>query len=385
MVHRKNMCLDCAYSINYFGKGQKKSKVDINPKTLSVAFQTKKLPIKAIPYGQDKNGFRKITVIKSKFKEIKRAQRIFVKLIEPFITVEQAPYLKSTIKGVSYSDNAQAHSGPRFVLQMDIHDFFGSITRKQVEKTIKEVLHVKKDIAEFYSKLLTSPVENGSKEYVLGQGLPSSPLLAFLCYWDLLDFTYQHALKKGYRMTLYVDDMTFSSETPIEQNFVDFIFGIFKNRGLEIHKEKKKLSIRKPWKNKTITGIVVKQNGTEAKDDIKAHLKIMYQTLLHLINLPPTDDTFFDLMNLSYIFNGYLVYLKQSETKLVGGKPVEIYSSKFPKYASLQNFLKTIIPYGVDKVDSNNKYCKANVGKSQLSNVEDKKAAYFSLTRPLTI
>ena len=103
--------------------------------------------------------------------------------------------------GHSVVDNASPHLGIRYVLKMDIHDFFFSIRSRRVKKTFEKIGYP----------------ENVSK--VLGvvcclyrhlpQGAPTSPALSNIVGYEMDKKLAALAEEYGLTYTRYADDLTF--------------------------------------------------------------------------------------------------------------------------------------------------------------------------------
>ncbi len=79
-------------------------------------------------------------------------------------------------------------------------------------------------------------------------------------------------------MTVYVDDITFSTATEnIDQNFINEIIGLFKRNGLIIN-EKKIHYIRKGNKAE-ITGIFAIKEKMIVKNNVHEKIKTLYNVL----------------------------------------------------------------------------------------------------------
>lgn len=263
------------------------------------------------PKGAKKKDFRPIINYEHGSDWLKKAQKKFHKIIAKGIG--DVPYLHSTLKGTSYSTNGIVHaSGRRYMLCLDISSFFTQIKRNRVYRTIKNSLDVDKDVALFYSKMVTAPMEKGLEDFVLAQGLPSSPILAFLCYKSLFDCLYEYSISNGITFTLYVDDMTFSSKEPIPQAFMNRIFGLLKSKKyhnqLKLNKEKIHYLSSRNWKK--ITGVCI-VNG-EPKIPNKKHfqLHVLYKKLLNLLhNKLDSFEEYCYFCKYFEKFSGNLMYL----------------------------------------------------------------------------
>lgn len=106
----------------------------------------------------------------------------------------------------SVKTNAEAHGRRRFVVNLDLKDFFPTITEKRVVGLLR-ALGVEKGVAEIVARLCCHMGQ-------LPQGAPTSPVLSnMICY--RLDTDLQQVAKSARAIyTRYADDITFSSYQP---------------------------------------------------------------------------------------------------------------------------------------------------------------------------
>jgi RNA-directed DNA polymerase len=119
--------------------------------------------------------------------------------------------------GASIRKNAAIHTGSKFMLNLDLENFFYSFNDVDLVQLFTNapfgVPNTSKEVARLLSHLCTLPMErNGLTIRVLPQGSPTSPILSnFLCYrMDQL----LHGVAKRFkiRYTRYADDLTFSGQ-----------------------------------------------------------------------------------------------------------------------------------------------------------------------------
>lgn len=264
-----------------------------------------------LPEGSIEADYRPIINYEYGSSWLKKAQKKFHKIIVK--SIKDVPYLHSTLKGTSYSTNGIAHSrGKRYILCLDISGFFTQIKIERVYKTIKYYLGVDSDVARFYSKMLTTYKENDSKDLVLAQGLPSSPILAFLCFKSLFDHIYEYSISNDINFTLYVDDMTFSCKDPIPQDFMDRLFGVIKgdkcgNR-LKLNRKKIHYLSRNNWKK--ITGVCIVDGKPKIPNRKHFELHVLYKKILYLLhNNLNTFEEYCYFCKYFEKFSGNLLYL----------------------------------------------------------------------------
>lgn len=184
----------------------------------------------------------------------------------------------SGIKGRSYVDNARFHmSGkPKYLFKIDLTAFFPSIKREKVYKFFLNNLACSSDVACVLTNFTTIDIskssarnlesiydflnEKGVKCYNhLISGAPTSQILSYLSNKKMFDEIYSYSISNGIVMTIYVDDIAFSSENKISNKFIKHIFDIVKKYGYKISVNKTKLYTKEC--PKLITGVIIDKNG----------------------------------------------------------------------------------------------------------------------------
>lgn len=160
--------------------------------------------------------------------------------------------------------NAKAHEGRRFLLNLDLKDYFASISRNRVVGLL-EKLGIDAAVADVIASFCIFRDQ-------LPQGAPTSPILANMVTFrldrELMEFGQKHYLK----YTRYADDLTFSSyRAPIslfkdglpkegkitEKALSDEIRFIIYSNGFDLNSEKIWFSATRS--RKEVTGIIVNQ------------------------------------------------------------------------------------------------------------------------------
>lgn len=120
--------------------------------------------------------------------------------------------------------NAQKHTGKRLVLNIDLKDFFESITFSRIVGFFSKnkLFSLPFDIALLIAQIVTYR-ESTSKEGFLPQGSPCSPIISNLI-GNILDVK-MVKLAKEYKFTYtrYVDDLTLSTNLPqFSEDIIEF-------------------------------------------------------------------------------------------------------------------------------------------------------------------
>lgn len=151
------------------------------------------------------------------------------------------------IPGKSIVSNAQMHVGRKFVLSMDIKNFFPNCSKDKVQKTIE--------------RFFPSEIENLQyflHKESLPQGAPTSPYLANFTLYDFDENISVFTNANNIKYTRYADDLTFSYDS---KNLTKALFKLINK---EIKKEnfwisKKKTKLMPNHKRQMVTGFIVNE------------------------------------------------------------------------------------------------------------------------------
>ena len=149
--------------------------------------------------------------------------------------------------GRSVVDNAAPHLGKRYVLKMDIHDFFGSIRSPRVRQTFKKIGY-----PENVSKVLGALC---CLHRHLPQGAPTSPALSNIVGYEMDRKLAALAAEYGLTYTRYADDLTFSGDVFPKEQIIPHVKGIIRDEKFEPNH--KKTHFMNQSSRKIITGVSV--------------------------------------------------------------------------------------------------------------------------------
>ncbi|MEC1394746.1 retron St85 family RNA-directed DNA polymerase [Bacillus velezensis] len=204
--------------------------------------------------------------------------------------------------GKSIKDNAEPHVGKEIVINIDIKDFFPTITFERVFYIFYNSGYTK-EVSFTLTKLLTY-------NQVLPQGSPASPYLAnIVC--DSLDKRLSGlASKINASYTRYADDITFSGDFHIVK-YIKTLRNIIESESFSINEDK--LRIQKQNNAQEVTGLTV-NNGVKVKRRYKKNLEQQiyyckkYGVYSHLEHTRAKDKSFFK----EYLY-GMASYIKMIE------------------------------------------------------------------------
>ncbi len=147
--------------------------------------------------------------------------------------------------------NASYHVGKKVVLNLDLKDFFSSISASRVK-----ALFLAKHFA-FPDEIATALALLCTYRGQLPTGSPCSPVLSnFICLE--MDHSLQvFAQSNGLIYTRYADDLTFSSDQVIEQSTIEALKQMIVKNGFQIND--KKYRLRKANRKQIVTGITVNE------------------------------------------------------------------------------------------------------------------------------
>lgn len=192
---------------------------------------------------------------------------------------QASPSAMGFVKGRSIVDNAKLHIGQNYVLNLDLSDFFTSISQSRVCKRLQLApFNFNEDVAKIISGLCCKKVVKDQKKgYVLPQGAPTSPLLTnAVC--DFLDKKLRRlSFSHGVKYSRYADDMTFSSMHNVYQEDSDFmksLFSFIEEERFTVNPEKTRL--QKRGERQEVTGLTVNDKVNTAHKYTRELRNILY-------------------------------------------------------------------------------------------------------------
>jgi len=123
--------------------------------------------------------------------------------------VQRPDWLMSAERGKSYITNGQAHLNSDYLLTMDIKKFYDNCKREYVYQFFIDIMKTSPDVSEILTNIVTV---NGG----IPTGCPTSQIIAYYAYQTMFLNIHAIAQKHNCIFTLYVDDMTFSSNEPFD-------------------------------------------------------------------------------------------------------------------------------------------------------------------------
>ena len=200
-------------------------------------------------------GTRRITAPTGKLKDVQKCISV---LVAPYYQVPDC--VQGFTEGRSVATNAYKHTSKNYVLNIDLKDFFPTITYTRVMKSLQE-LGFNEEVSDIISRLCTIPMWDDRKEMwrnALPQGSPSSPLLSTIVCSSLDQRLSALAQRYGVTYSRYADDMTFSSDHSVyakDSKFLKELESIVESSGFRINEKKTRL--QKKGSRQEVTGLIV--------------------------------------------------------------------------------------------------------------------------------
>ena len=227
--------------------------------------------------------------------ELKSKQRFFLNAIKWVY-----PYKADTL------NSAKIHAGKKWILKMDIKDFYNSVPSYEIQKVITSVCdRIKKsDSTISYLTLVTI---NGK----LPTGAPTSPHIANACFQQIDRKIMSLSSAFGVDYTRYVDDLTFSSYSKETLKIIEKkVTEILNSNGYRINSKKTKYISDNKQQN--ILGLVVNDYKIRLPKDFKRNIRAM----LHNYAINQCNSTLKSTKFLSWDIqreqqlSGYIAYIK---------------------------------------------------------------------------
>lgn len=199
-----------------------------------------------------------------------RLKKVQSKILHEILSkLPVSEYATAYIKGGTLVHNASPHVGKRYLLKLDITDFFGSIDFDQVYSAAFHTRYFPKQIAVILTTLCC-------RKEVLPQGAPTSPALSNIVMRNFDDNIGRWCKKHDVSYTRYCDDMTFSSDKPL---FVVYqrVKTMLEEMGFELNE--KKTHFVTHANRQSVTGITVNEKISVQRDYKRALRQEVYYVL----------------------------------------------------------------------------------------------------------
>lgn len=195
-------------------------------------------------------------VIEAPGADIKKILGILNRYLQSTYLFEKSAAAYGFVVGVKNDDdrrniltNAKKHLGRPYLLNIDLKNFFHSVSREKVLQIFfNKPFRFKGELADLLADLCTYKGR-------LPMGTPSSPVLSNFACMQLDDTLQAFANNMLWVYTRYADDMSFSSHKPINTEMIHSLRRIITNAGFIINE--KKVARFGPKASKIVTGLLL--------------------------------------------------------------------------------------------------------------------------------
>jgi RNA-directed DNA polymerase len=226
-----------------------------------------------------KNGnSRRIDAPKNNLKEI---QKVILRELDKIYKPKNSAH--GFIKERSIVTNASQHINKKFILNIDLKDFFNTISFARIRK-----LFIKTHSLTLESSTATVLAQLCCHNGMLPQGAPTSPIISNMICYKLDSELKALATKHRCTYTRYVDDITFSftqsrgrlpkdivSLKKDNQLFIGAVLRqIIKNNGFGIQEDKSRITSRE--QRQEVTGLTVNDRVNVTREYIRQTASMLY-------------------------------------------------------------------------------------------------------------
>lgn len=242
--------------------------------------------------------------------ELKSIQRYIV-----FHKLQKLPIHPCTYayrKNISIKDNASVHVKNSYLLNLDLENFFNSITPRLFWKVWARTLKnlPDKEEQELYENFLFWRPRKSSHKMILSIGAPSSPYISNFILYELDSFLSTYCDEKLINYSRYADDLTFSTN---KRNILFDIRDIVEGKIFELYNglislNDDKTTYSSKARNRHVTGLVL---ANDDKISIGRRKKRFIKSLIF-----KSINNELSLESISYL-SGYLSYIKDVEPSFI--------------------------------------------------------------------
>lgn len=239
-------------------------------------------------------------IILAPCENLKQAQRFFKTAINWVYPLEMNTF-----------NAAKIHCGKKYVLKMDIKDFYGSVPYPFIEQVVKNVCKRIKNADINYYLMITTVDDK------LPTGAPTSAHIANACFSPVDKRIKDYANMLGVNYSRYMDDLTFSCDDKYLLNLVEkFVARTLGNFGYKLNERKTKYISDNKQQN--VLGVIVNNKDVRLPKKLRRKLR----AALHNYSIFKSSGA--KQIDLKYRtwseksiaqLKGYLAYAKQLDEK----------------------------------------------------------------------
>jgi len=169
------------------------------------------------------------------------------KILSTWLTKKYPPQdcVHGFVKRRGIKTNAEKHLGCKYLLKLDLENFFEQIDQKRIVSALIK-LGISKEMAHLIAKITTI-------DGILAQGFSTSPILSNIVAYELDTKLEMYCSRNNITYTRYADDMSFSSN--INTPDIKELKQIISSCNFVLNENKTKLAIRGHYQS--VTGLTI--------------------------------------------------------------------------------------------------------------------------------
>ena len=239
-------------------------------------------------------------IILAPCEKLKQAQRFFKKAINWVYPLEMNTF-----------NAAKIHCGKKYVLKMDIKDFYGSVPYPFIEQVVKNVCKRIKNADINYYLMITTVNDK------LPTGAPTSAHIANACFSPVDKRIKDYANILGISYSRYMDDLTFSCDDKYLLNLIEkYVTKTLGNFGYKLNERKTKYISDNKQQN--VLGVIVNNKDVRLPKKLRRKLRAVLHnySIFKSSGAKQIDLQYRAWSEKSIIqLKGYLAYAKQVDEK----------------------------------------------------------------------
>lgn len=271
-----------------------------------------------------KNGrmkVREIVAPKTEYKELQKKLLFWLQSNNVFRISDQS---FAWMSGKSREQCATRHTGHKYIMELDIKDYFGNITEAHIEglmvynEKISYLLNIlQKDLKDLIFFLTLS--KPGKLYRYLPQGYATSPIIANAIRYEIDNKINRLASENNWVYSAYGDNLYVSGDS-VPRETMEFIAGIVEQYGFAISKHKCK--VMPYYRQQSVLGIVVNEKLSISRDYLR-------NVMNEIINTDTVDSHLIGRINQFRISNNHrnFNYLNNLLEKIHGKTTINVGSN----------------------------------------------------------
>jgi RNA-directed DNA polymerase len=200
--------------------------------------------------------------------------------------------------------NAGAHIGKKHLLNIDLKDFFHSISARMIKDAL--IAFPYKKISEEVSSIIALLV---TKDWFLPMGSPTSPVISNIVFYKLDFKLMSFAKTNNLCYSRYADDLTFSGDYFITTALKDEICQILLAEGFKVNP--KKIRFQSEHMAQVVTGIKVNEKLNVDRKYIRN-----LRAILHSWETTGINDTSERYLGSKFVVDPNLSFIRSVEAKI---------------------------------------------------------------------